>query len=206
MLEQMIPNFAEEQNYLDRVVPAGWIIGINADFINPEHLVNRFPPEWNKEYVENRYFFKDPIVAWVSSFEGARRWSEVQLPDPIGIFEKAGRYGLVFGAAISKELNGRRSFITGARKDRELTDAEIAALDAKLATWLNILYSYEPLTPDELAALKTQRDGMGYKDAATLLGISVDTIKVRLARARAKLRATDTTNAVSVAMAKRDFG
>ena len=47
---------------------------------------------------------------------------------------------------------------------------------------------------------------MGYKDAATLLGVSVDTIKIRLARARTKLRAVDTTNAVSVAMAKRDFG
>lgn len=205
MLEQMIPNFADEQAYLYEVGPTGWILGLNVDFINAQHLLNRFPGEWNKIYVEHNFIYRDPIVAWASSREGALRWSEVPIEDIGGLFETAKAYGLCYGAVLAKKVNGRRSFLTVARPDRELTDVELATLEAKFSSWLSILYNFATLTQGELEVLKTQRDGLGYKEAAKLLGVSTGAIKARLSKARAKLGAGSATNAVAIAMARHYF-
>ncbi|MFD1796797.1 LuxR family transcriptional regulator [Paracoccus aurantiacus] len=205
MLEQLIPNFREVQDYLYSVGSTGWILGLNVDFINAEHLLNRFPESWNKIYVEHNYIFRDPIVAWASSREGALRWSEVPIDDIGGLFEAARAYGLTYGGVLAKKVNGRRSFLTVARNDRELTDAELATLNVKFSSWLDILYNFATLTPGELDVLKAQRDGMSYKEAARALGISPATVKVRLERSKTKLDAASATNAVAIAMARHYF-
>lgn len=205
MLGHLIPNFDAEERYLDDVGPTGWILGLNVDFMGAQHLVNRFPDAWNKIYVENNFIYRDPIVAWASSKEGALRWSEVPIEDIGGLFDAARAHGLSYGAVLAKMVNGRRSFLTVARDDRELTDAELATLDAKFTSWLNVLYNFATLTAGELDVLKAKRDGMTYKEAAQALGISDETVKKRLEKARGKLGAVSVTNAVAIAMTRHYF-
>ncbi len=93
----------------------------------------------------------------------------------------------------------KRSFLTISRPDREFTDEEMAHLDDKFNNLVDYVVGQCGLTSKELDALRGLRDGLSYKQIAVELEISVPTVKSRAERAKGKLGAKTTTQAVAMA-------
>jgi DNA-binding NarL/FixJ family response regulator len=65
------------------------------------------------------------------------------------------------------------------------------------------VHSYEPpdlLTPTQVRVLGALSHGLGYRGAADLLGVTVESVKTSSTLARRKLKARNTTHACCVAI------
>lgn len=202
MLTDIIPNFAEEIRTISDIAPAGWIMGFNLTYRGAEHLYNAYPDTWREVYEERNYFFGDPILVWTMTKQGATRWSDVAMPDVRGVMAEARKYGLVYGVAISRKVDRKRSFLTLARSDREFEDSEIALALAKLTLWTDLVLNRAALTQGELDVLRCLRDGLAQAEIAVHLEISESTVKQRAVRACSKLGAKSRTQAVATAVAR----
>lgn len=89
--------------------------------------------------------------------------------------------------------------MTISRPDREFTDEELAHLGDKFDHLVTYVIGQCGLTEKELDALRGLRDGLSYKQIAVELDISVPTVKSRAERAKGKLGAKTTTQAVAMA-------
>ncbi len=205
MLDTLIPNFEQELTKLREVGTSGFVLGFGLSFQGPEHLHSEFPDEWRRIYETRNYFIADPILLWHITNTGRRRWSEVKLPDLREVMEAAKPFGLVYGAVFSRKNGLKRSFMTVARSDRELTDTEIEVLDTKFATWVDLVMDRAALSQGELEVLRGFRDGLGQRDVADALCIAESTVKQRAIKACKKLNAKTRTQAVAVAVARNYF-
>ena len=68
------------------------------------------------------------LIRHFQRFRCLRR-SELKLPDPAKIFEKGKAFDLNYGAVFSHRAKRSRSFLSAARSDRELTDAELVEMN-----------------------------------------------------------------------------
>lgn len=201
MIESVIPNHEDELRQLETLGNAGFVIGFGLRFGQPDFFLNRYPDAWTNLYETENFFFGDPVAAWTITRTGAIRWSEVRFPDPRGIMKAAARHGLNYGATFVAKVERKRSFLSLARNDRELTDAEMLVLNSKLDTWAKLFVrAHVALTDHELEALAAMRDGCKQSEAAEHLGVSVSTLKLRLDSAQKKLGAVNTLNAVVLAV------
>ena len=144
----------------------------------------------------------DPIMRWIYEHSSAIRWSDIDLPDEMGVLAHAAEYGLVHGAAVcvsGDHTHGLRTFGTFARSDREYADDEIEELNTLVNQVHNDFSPPDDLTDAELEALSLLREGMLVKEAAFRLGISEGAVKQRLRTAKSKLKARTTAQAVSTA-------
>lgn len=199
MLKSIIPNFDSEVSSLRFLGESGFILAFNMTFRGPEYLHSEYPKEWQKIYEERNYFFVDPVLVWCVTKSGNKRWSEVKLPDIRGVMKEARKCGLIYGAAFSRKLLNKRSFLTISRPDREFTDEELIHLGDKFDHLVSYVVGQCGLTSKELDALRGLRDGLSYKQIAVELDISVPTVKSRAERAKGKLGAKTTTQAVAMA-------
>ena len=199
MLQNFVPNFADEQDRLDALATGGWLMGFNISYKGAEILINRYPPAWVAEYEENNYFFGDPVLVWTMTKTGSTRWSAIRMPDLRSVMVVARRHGLAYGATISKKYGRKRCFLSMAHKDREFTDAEIEIVEAKFTMWCELLLNRASLTEGEIAVLRSFRDGHGQRECAAALNISEATVKQRLSKACTKLGAASRTQAVALA-------
>lgn len=202
LLNDLIPNFDEELAELRTLATGGFVMGFNLTFRGVEYLINEYPAAWQDEYETENYFFGDPVAIWTVTRSGATRWSEIKLPDLRSIMVRAKRHKLNYGMTFTKKTAGKRSFLSLSHPDREFTDAEISATQAKFELWADLVLNRAALTEGELAVLRCFRDGMGQAEAALELGVAESTIKQRALKACAKLSAKSRTQAVGIAVAR----
>ena len=201
----MIPNYHQEVERLLQYGPSGFVLAFNMTFRGPEHLHSAFPKDWVTIYQNKNYFFLDPINLWTFSQVGEKRWSEIRLPDLRGVLPEAKKFGLVYGAIFSRKRLDKRSLLSVARSDRELTDAEMDIIGAKFDGWIDMVVGGTPLTEGELQVLRCLKDGLGRQEIAQHLGLSESGVKQRCVKACAKLKAKTLTQAVAIAVARNYF-
>lgn len=203
MLKSIIPNFESEVTSLKFLGESGFIMAYNMTFRGPEYFHSEYPEEWQSIYEERNYFFVDPILIWCVTKSGDKRWSDIKMPDIRGVMKEAQKYGLNYGAAFSRKIENKRSIFTIAREDREFTDEEIFHLGERFDNLVQVVVGQNDLTDKELEVLRGLRDGLSYKQIAAKLDISVPTVKSRAERAKVKLGAKTTTQAVAIASARK---
>lgn len=201
MLESVIPNYCEEMTRLEELGTSGFVLGFGLRFGRPYFLLNHYPQAWTELYEQQNYLLGDPVSTWALSHTGTIRWSDISDPDPREIFERANLYGLKYGAVTVTLQGGKRSYLSLARHDRELTDAELVVLQSKIELWANLFAkARNSLTDPELDVLAQLAVGLKQSEAAHRLKISVSTLKTRLDSAQRKLGATNALNAVVLAI------
>ncbi len=182
------------------MAPAGFIIAFNLTMRGPEYYHCEYPQAWQREYEAKNYAWGDPIMLWAAINTGDKRWSDVRFPDLIGVFKAAQRFNINYGATFSRKHGSKKSVLTVAHDTREFTDEEmlifarsfdVLVLDAKING---------TLTEAELDTLRCVQQVMEYPEIAVQLGISVPTVKVRVEKARSKLGARNTPQAIAIAV------
>lgn len=187
---------------LERLAPSGYYLALRLGFAFPLEEINALPQQWVEHYTANRFMLHDPVIRWVYVNTGAVRWSEIELPDPQKVFERAYNYGLRFGLAIcctDDSAEGQRSFGSFARPDREFTKPEIDRLTGHLHA---LHFQKAPptnLTQAEIEALVMVKQGLRLKQIAHELGVSEGAVKQRLRNAKTKLGAQTAPQAVTLA-------
>ncbi len=137
---------------LHQASPAGFAIALHVRYTAPKYLFQSYAKDWLDVYSREGLVLHDPVVRWGFENEGTIRWSELE--DPAGIMTRAAEYGLKYGAVIALVRNGGRSMAGFARSDRELTDAEIAAMKADLSELHDVTERAEALSPSVHTTLK----------------------------------------------------
>ena len=134
---------------------------------------------------------------------GTHRWSEIEIPDPIGILDEAASHGLHYGIVVPVGELRSRTIGSIARGDREFSDAEIAVISHHIERLHALTQPPERLTEAQLTALRFIADGERHLAAAAKLNISESALKARLTAAREKLFARTTAEAIQRA---KDYG
>ena len=139
---------------------------------------------------------RDPTIAWGFSTEGAARWSEMEIPDPFGIFTEAAEFGLVHGVTVSCGPVSSRTISSFARDDREFRDEEIEEIERSVRRLHHMTEPPESLTEAQIEALRCIAAGDRHAAAAAKLQISESAFKARITAARQKLLARTTAEAI----------
>ena len=191
---------------INKISPAGFYVAIRVGFSFPEEELNELPDNWVEFYTTHGLVVHDPAMKWVYGNTGAMKMSEIGLPDPHQVRERAAVFGLSHGAVISVMSaadRGRRSYGFFFRADRDFEAGDLK----DLRDIVSKLHSGgEPelqLTAAEVEALKMQAEGMRLKQIAAELGISESAVKARLNNAKRKLGAKTGSQAASIAAARR---
>lgn len=184
---------------LDALAPLGYTVGTHIRFATPLFTRSTMPQAWQDIYAANAYALRDPMVFWGISKSGGVRWSEITLPDPFGVMQKAAEFGLRYGATVSCGKITSRTLVGVARDDREYTDDEIAAVLAIAKTLHELAEPPRELTPAMVEALRLVGAGARPADAAARIGVSEEAFAARLDRAKEKLGATTMAEALRMA-------
>jgi LuxR family transcriptional regulator, quorum-sensing system regulator SdiA len=194
---------AECKDFFSTVAPAGHYAALRLGFFSPEEELNTFSAEWVNHYTINGLALHDPLMRWIYSGSGARRWSELSIPDPMGVLAAYDAFGMRYGAVIcvtADEERPRRTFGYFARDDRELSTRELLELEATLrAAHFHKAEEDQPLTRAQTDALRLLSRGMRLKEIAHALGISESAVKARLKSAMARMDARTPVQAASIA-------
>ena len=189
-----------------RIAPAGHYAALRLGFFSPEEELTTFSEDWIDHYTVNGLALHDPLMRWIYSRNGACRWSELSIPDPLGVLSAYSTFGMRFGAVVcvtADEERPRRTFGYFARSDRELTSGELSELEMTLrAAHFQEPESDQPLTKAQTDALKLLSRGMRLKEIAYALGISESAVKARLKSAMARMDARTPVQAASLAAQK----
>jgi LuxR family transcriptional regulator len=135
---------------------AGYFLALRIKGSSPLISFRTYPPAWTEEYMGGGYLLRDPITTWALTVGGTVRWSSRLLPDPFGIFRKARKHGLKYGASVAHGPVKALSVLSAGRGDREFTDAEIAGMRDITVALHDLTAPPEALTPaqrETLAAL-----------------------------------------------------
>lgn len=189
-----------------RLAPAGFYVALRVGFTFPEEEVNSLPDSWVEHYTRHGLVVHDPLMKWVYAETGTARWSDLILPDPVGVRVAAQSHGMAFGAVAStmqKSDHGRRSYGLFFRNDRDFTDSELQALGLILESAHSGTKMERNLTANEVEALKMLASGMRLQQIADQLEISESAVKARLNNAKSKLGARTASQAASLAASKR---
>ena len=212
MLETIVPLYDEELARISRIARAGFVIAMAYEISGPEYIANYYPEEWQKHYSENALLTVDPIAHWILvTQDGFERWSNIYDlyagNSRLANFKaRAGHYGLKYGfvGVVQTPASKRRSFISAARSDRELTDAEMQGIYSTFRSWVAIYDNSRPeLTDEHIAVLRLLAAGLEIDEIATKLGISKSAVKQRNTRIYNILNVPNRAAAVSVATARR---
>lgn len=188
------------------LAPAGFYVALRVGYSFPEQELNRLPADWIDTYTTLGLVVHDPIMRWVYSHCGITRWSDLNIPDPAGVFLLARKLGLPFGATASfsrPDDAGLRSYATFFRSDRAFADDELAQLMDLLERLHCGTIRPPDLTPAEVTALRMQARGLRTKQIAAEIGISESAVKARLAGARRKLGARTPSQLLTIATTHR---
>lgn len=176
--------------------PTGYMAGMHIRFAGPLVQFQTYDQKWIDYYTEQGYALRDPMVAWGFTKEGASRWSEIELPDPFGIFEQAKSFGLTYGVVVACGPLSSRSIVGCGRSDREFSDEEIATIEKLVFKLHEVTDPPESLTNAQKEALQLIAGGHRHAAAAAKLGISESALKARLNSARQRLLARTTAEAI----------
>jgi LuxR family transcriptional regulator, quorum-sensing system regulator SdiA len=201
-----IMRLADCKEIFGTIAPAGHYVALRLGFISPEEELNTFAPFWVDHYTAGGLALQDPLMRWVYSGSGARRWSDLPIPDPMRVLDAYAAFGMPYGAVVcvtADEVRPRRTFGYFARPDRELTDAELSDLETTLrALHFGDATEELGLTRAQADALRLLSRGMRLKQIAFALGISESAVKARLKSAVARMDARTPAQAASLAAEK----
>lgn len=185
---------------LDRLSPEGYNFGWHIRYSRPTYVRLTYRPDWSETYSDRKFILNDPAVVWPLMNTGAIRWSEIDLPDPLGVFEAAAGFGYRYGVAIGCGGIENRSLGSCGRGDREFTDAEIAEIHDTVVEIHRLLEARGNLTANQCDALQMLREGFTYDQSCHHLGISRTAFRARLSSARRNLGAQTNSEAVRTAI------
>lgn len=191
-----IESIDKELEGLAELAPSGYSLGLHIRFAAPLMVFQTYPPAWTDIYTSNAYALRDPILAWGFSIAGARRWSEIEVPDPFKVMDQAAEHGLRYGVAVACGPLSSRTIAGGARADREFLDPEIAAFEEHVRRLHDLTEPPESLTTAQVEALRLIAAGDRHAAAAAKLNISESALKARLMSARQRLLARTTAEAI----------
>jgi LuxR family transcriptional regulator, quorum-sensing system regulator SdiA len=158
-------------------------VAIRVGFSFPEEELNELPENWVEFYTTHGLVVHDPAMKWVYANTGVVRFSDIALPDPHQVRERAAVYGLQHGAAISVMTpadRGRRTYGLFFRDDRDFAQQDLMELQAIVARLHSGTESDAVLTAAEVQALRLQSEGLRLKQIAFEIGISESAVKARL--------------------------
>lgn len=193
-----------------RIGTAGYVVSFNFRFSGPEFFESTYPEEWQRLYDERNYYSLDPVLLWAIANRkgGDKRWSEIPFPNPgklpfiQNVPERAAEYGMKYGAIISRNVNGRRSALSVAREDREVTNQEISILSHLFDELTRIVDGSCGLNEKEVEVLNALYHGHTDASAAESLNIPLPTLKSCKSSARKKLGCKTATQAVALAVSR----
>lgn len=187
---------------ISELAPGGFSAGIRLRFGRPAVLVATYSPEWTQTYDEMNAGLADPVIVWGLVNTGVRRWSQIKVPDPFGIFDKAAEHGLRYGATASVGPLNSKSISSMGRGDREFTDEEISKFHSEIKFLHEIIGQRRPLIDDHIRVLEAYAQGMSYEEICARFDISKTVLKHRLSGARKRLGAASNLEAVRIATEK----
>jgi LuxR family transcriptional regulator len=187
---------------LAELAPGGFFFALHIRFALPLLHHQTYPKGWIDLYTEEAYALRDPIIAWGFSQVGAKRWTEINIPDPFDILGQAKQYGMHYGFAVSCGPMQSRTIASAARADRDFDDAEIDSFERLIVQLHTITEPPKSLTDAQIEALRCIAEGDRHAAAAARLNISESALKARLSSARASLLARTTAEAIQRA---RDY-
>ena len=199
------PEISSLFEQLSAQAPAGYSAGLHIRFTAPLIGVTTYNPEWSEFYTRNAFVLRDPMVAWGFSNEGAKRWSEIELLDPLNIWGQGADFGLKYGVVVACGPIQSRTIVGVARSDREFDDVELDKIHGIVLSLHEVSEPPTELTKAQIQALRCIADGDRHAAAAAKLGISESAFKARLVSARTRLLARTTTQAIQRAKEYRLF-
>jgi LuxR family transcriptional regulator len=180
--------FAETRLEVEAIANAGYSLMVNLYSGSYDHFETTFPKEWTEIYMKENYAIFDVVLAFAMLRYGSYRWSDIWLPDVRGVSRKAKKYGLKYGAVfVFRTSANKRSFISVARHDRELTDDEMATVTDLASSFFNRIDEDSPFSQGDIDVLQRLAEGRNVKDIAADLNISAAAVKQRMKRARQRL-------------------
>jgi len=187
---------------LSHFAPAGYAFSLHIRYTVPLLTHQTYPDEWTELYTQQVYALRDPIIAWGFSETGARRWSDLGIPDPFNILQQASTFEMRYGLAVSYGPMNSRSIASAARPDREFSDREIEDFAKMIWHLHDVTEPPKALTDAQIEALRCIAEGDRHAAAAARLKISESALKARLSSARSSLLARTTAEAIQRA---RDY-
>lgn len=175
-------------------------------------MLNTYPASWQERYAERRYLEIDPSVARGASSSEAFVWNDALFESSPELWEEARAAGLKVGWAKSVlELVSAGGMLSLARSSQALSEKELAARQPQMA-WLAQTAHYGfrrtlaaqwniKLSTREKEVLRWTADGKTIEEIATILQISMATVKFHTRSASEKLGTFNRTAAVARALA-----
>lgn len=187
---------------LTDLAPVGVYVSLHIRFGMP--LINQqtYPQGWLDRYQEEAYALRDPVIAWGFSQVGMRRWSEIEMLDPLDILGQARVFDMNFGFAVSCGPMQSRTIASAARAEREFSDSEMKEFSDLIHELHDLTEPPKSLTEAQIEALRCIAEGDRHAAAAARLNISESALKARLTSARTSLLARTTAEAIQRA---RDY-
>jgi DNA-binding CsgD family transcriptional regulator len=198
--------FQATRAHIETIAVAGYYVALRVGFSFAEEAFNTLPPNWIEFYTTHGLMVHDPAMKWVYSNTGCIRLSDIGLPDPQQVRERASLFGLAHGAVVSVVTppdRGKRSFGMFYRADRQLAPDELDALHQIMVQLHDGAEAGAGLTAAETEAMTLLAQGMRMKQIADALGISESAVKARLSNAKRKLGAKTQFQAASMVAVQR---
>lgn len=196
------PSIDQHMKRLSELAPVGFYVSLHIRFGMP--LINQqtYPQGWLDRYQAEAYALRDPVIAWGFSQVGMRRWSEIEMLDPLDILGQARAFDMNFGFAVSCGPMQSRTIASAARAEREFTDHEMNEFSKIIHDLHDVTEPPKSLTEAQIEALRCIAEGDRHAAAAARLSISESALKARLTSARTSLLARTTAEAIQRA---RDY-
>ncbi len=184
-------------------------------FSNPAlKVLSSYPPAWSHRYIDNRYETIDPVIARARSSRNVFGWNRRTFPATTRpqqqFFSEASAHQISSGVTVPIDGGfGRLALFTLAGDDRgsdgllttEISDTvHLAGLYCHSHVYAKLqLGLHRPnrvrLSQRELQCLKWAGSGKRMAETALILGISTRTVVFHVENARAKLNASNVTQA-----------
>lgn len=176
-------------------------------------MLNSYPKAWQDRYAEKRYLEVDPTVLAGRFSQQPIIWGDDVFAKTPEFWNDARDAGLRVGWAKSiLESQSVGGMLTLARADEPLTDKEFAAKEPHMRWLVNTAHQgfrrilaarwNIPLSSREKEVLRWAADGKTFSEIATIMEISVGTVKFHTRNATEKLGTVNRTAAVARAVVK----
>jgi LuxR family transcriptional regulator len=183
---------------LDCFATKGYTFAFKIENARPMLFHSTYDPRWVQEYGEMNALLFDPSVAWCWVNEGIIRWSEIDIPDSLGVGIKAKKYDLNYGASMSVGPITSRSLGGISRADREFADSELESAFA-IFTEMHDLLESKKFKKIHIETLECYASGLSFGDIVKYLEISRTALTSRMKQIRKKLNVNSNVEAVRVA-------
>ncbi|WP_373358210.1 LuxR family transcriptional regulator AbaR [Acinetobacter lactucae] len=175
-------------------------------------MLNNYPQEWQKRYVEQQYIKVDPTVQHCMVSLQPLIWSSqsVKTQEQKEFWEEASSYGLNVGwAQSSRDFIGTRGMLTLARSSEQLSEKEqkaqytnmywltqtVHSSIAKIVNDTEFAQFNLYLTHREKEVLRWTAEGKTSAEIAQIIGVTERTVNFHLCNAMQKLNVNNKISA-----------